>query len=544
MPTSTLYPELDVLIVGAGFAGLYQLYVLRPLGLHVKIFETAPDIGGVWYWNSYPGARVDTPGESYQFSLPAIWKDWLWTEAYPSSSSMHSYFHHVDKILDLKKDIELNTRVKSAEWNAGDKKWTITTADGRIVRTKYFIICTGVNTKPHIPDYEGLDTFKGVWHHTSRWPRDGLDLEGKRIAVVGTGASGVQVSQEAAAVASKLTVFQRTANPCLPMRQCRINTCPLEREEHNKLKEDLYPIMFRRMLQTPGGLVYMNVPETTFSVTPEERRLFYEKLYAQGGVALWLWNYSDVLIDKAANAEVYAFWRKKTQARIKNPKVAEKVAPLVPPNAFGTKRISLERGYYEIFNQENVELVDLTENPIVRITENGLLTKDGIEHAVDVLVMATGFDSVTGSITAIDIKGIDGVTIRETWSKGPHTHLGVASSKFPNMFFTTGPQSPGALTNGPTCAEIQGDWLRDLIKYAEAKQIQYIEARPESEQNWRQLVAAINSMTLFAESKSWYNGANIPNKPFEPLTFIGGIPMYMQKCSEEAEQDYSGFLMA
>ncbi|KAJ3797588.1 cyclohexanone monooxygenase [Lentinula aff. detonsa] len=536
--------ELDVLIVGAGFSGLYQLYTLRPLGLRVKIFEAASDIGGVWHWNCYPGARVDTNSESYQYSLSSIWKDWHWNEKFPGQNEMQKYFHHVDEKLDLKKDICLNTPVKSAKWQECEKSWIITIDNGSVVRTRFFIICAGVNTEPLVPKYEGLDTFKGVWHHTARWPRDGLDLTGKRVAVIGTGASGVQVAQEAAACASKLTVFQRTANPCLPMRQQKINTCIAELENHKKLKEELYPIMFRRMLQTPGGLAYMSVPQTTFSVTAEERRLFYEQLYAQGGVALWLWGYSDALTDKAANDEVYAFWRRKTLARIKDPKLGEKLAPEHPENAFGVKRISLEQNFYEIFNQDNVELLDLTENPIERINEAGIVTKDGTEHAVDVLVMATGFDSISGSITAINIEGKNGVTIQEKWLKGTHTYLGVASSDFPNMFFTNGPQAPSGLCNGPTCAEIQGDWLTELMKYAQAKHIEYIEARPEAEEGWRQLVLGINSMTLFANAKSWYNGANIENKPFEPLNFIGGVPLYMQRCKEVAEHDYEGFSLS
>ncbi|KAF8829461.1 hypothetical protein HHX47_DHR3000961 [Lentinula edodes] len=538
------YTELDVLIIGAGFSGLYQLYTLRPLGLRVKIFEAAPDIGGVWYWNCYPGARVDTGSECYQFSLSSLWKDWNWTEMFPGQNEMQKYFHHVDEKLDLKKDICLNTRVRSAEWQECEKKWIITTEDGTIVRTRFFFICAGVNTEPLIPKFEGLDTFKGVWHHTARWPRNGLDLIGKRVAVIGTGASGVQVSQEAAACASKLTIFQRTANPCLPMRQRKIYTCTAELESNKKRKEDLYPAMFRRMLQTPGGLAYTSVPQTTFSVTPEERHLFYEQLYAQGGVGLWLCGYSDALTDRKANDEVYAFWRRKTLRRIKDPKVAEKLAPEHPENAFGVKRISLEQNFYEIFNQDNVELVDLSENPIERISEDGIITKDGTEHLIDVLVMATGFDSISGSITAIDIKGKNGVTIQEKWSQGTHTYLGVASSDFPNMFFTNGPQAPSGLCNGPTCAEIHGEWLANLMKYAQTKHIERIETCPEAEEGWRQLVFGINAMTLFATGKSWYNGANIENKPFEPLSFVGGVPLYMQKCQEVAEHNYEGFVLS
>ncbi|KAE9403336.1 cyclohexanone monooxygenase [Gymnopus androsaceus JB14] len=544
MPSaSPFYAELDILIIGAGFSGLYSLHTLRPLGLKVKVLEAGSDIGGVWYWNRYPGARVDTSSECYQFSLSSIWKDWHWNEKFPGQSSMHSYFHHVDKTLDLKKDIWLNTRVKSAEWEDCEKKWIIITEDGKVVRTRFFIICAGVNTEPYIPKFDGMETFKGVWHHTARWPRNGLNLTGKRVAVVGTGASGVQVAQEAAACASKLTIFQRTSNPCLPMRQQKINTCAAELEEHRKLKAELYPVMFRRMLQTPGGLAYMSVPQATFSVTPEERRLFYEQLYAMGGVALWLWGYSDALTNRAANDEVYAFWRSKTLSRIKDPKVAEKLAPAVPPNAFGAKRISLEQNFYEIFNQDNVELVDLTEIPIERITESGIVTKDGVEHEIDVLVMATGFDSITGSITSIDIKGKEGISVREKWSKATYTYLGLATSGFPNMFFANGPQAPTGLCNGPTCAELQGDWLADLMKYAQSNQIDYIEARPEAEEAWRQLVVGINSMTLFAESKSWYNGANIPGKPFDPLSFVGGVPFYMEKCKEAAEKNYEGFML-
>ncbi|KAG6902020.1 hypothetical protein C0995_005353, partial [Termitomyces sp. Mi166 len=444
----TEHQNLDVLVVGAGFSGVYHLYKLRKAGFSVKVFEAGSGLGGVWYWNRYPGLHVDSDFSIYQFSLEEIWRDWNWTEKYPGRQEMIEYFDYVDKKLDLSRDISFNTRVTSASFNTTTNRWSVFTDTGVTVNPHFLILCTGFASKPLFPDIPGLDTFQGAVHHTSLWPEFGLDITEKRIGVIGTGCSGVQVIQEVGPIAAHLTVFQRTPNHAVPM----MNQRPLSAATQIKMKEEMYPILFKYRQQTFGGFEFDRMPRGVFDLSPEERYLLFDDLWSKGGLRFVHGSCNDILTNEKANAEVYSFWRKRVLERVRDPEMQRKLAPEKPLHPFGAKRISLEESYYEVFNQPNVVLVDVNENPIIEVTAKGVKTRDGVVHELDVLVLATGFDALTGSISQIDIKGTDGISIGDKWKKGLSTYLGLAVEGYPNMFIPYGPQGPTAFCNGPTCA--------------------------------------------------------------------------------------------
>ncbi|KAG5351795.1 Cyclopentanone 1,2-monooxygenase [Termitomyces sp. T112] len=533
----TGHQDLDVLVVGAGFSGVYQLHKLRKAGFSVKLFEAGSGLGGVWYWNCYPGLRVDSDFSIYQFSLEEIWRDWNWTEKYPSRQELIAYFNYVDKKLDLSRDISFNTRVTSASFDTITNRWSVFTETGATANPHFLILCTGFATKPLFPDIPGLNTFQGAMHHTSLWPQAGLDIAGKRIGVIGTGASGVQVIQAAGPVASHLTIFQRTPNLAVPM----MNERPLSAATLTKMKEEMYPIVFKRRQQTFGGFQFDRIPRGVFDMSPEERYLLFDDLWFKGGLCFIHGSCNDILTDEKANAEVYAFWRKRVLKRVRDPGMRHKLAPEKQLHPFGAKRISLETSYYEVFNQPNVTLVDLNENPIVEVTPRGLKTQDGIVHELDVLALATGFDAMTGGITRIDIKNTDGITIGDMWKRELSTYLGLTVTGYPNMFTPFGPQGPAAFCNGPTCAEIQGDWIVNCLTYLRRHDYTRIEATQEASAAWVQRVAAIFSKGLLGRAKSFYTGANVPGKRVEPLNFTGGLPLYNTLIQESARGGYTGF---
>jgi cyclohexanone monooxygenase len=538
-PTSD---ELDVLVVGAGFAGLYQLDRLRNLGYSVTVFEAGSDLGGVWYWNCYPGARVDTWAPLYQFSREDLWRDFDFTELYPGWDEVRRYFRHVDRKLELSKDIRFSTRVVGAEFDEERRQWEVRARDERTgetssVRARYLVLCTGFGSKPYVPEIRGLDTFTGECHHTARWPQGGLDVTGKRVGVIGTGASGVQVIQESAPDAAHLTVFQRTPNLALPMRQQQLD------EAANRAMKETYPERFAMRATTFAGFDYDFQDKGALEVSDEERTAVYEKLWETGGFVSWLGTFNDIFFNAEANATAYAFWRDKVRARITDPATAEKLAPTVAQHPFGVKRPSLEQRYYEVYNQDNVDLVDLQDTPIERVTATGVVTADGREHALDVLVLATGFDAVTGGITAIDICSTKGESFADVFAAGTRTHLGTATAGFPNLLYVYGPQSPSAFCNGPTCAELQGDWVVQCLEHMRKNGLTRIEATPEAEEAWGEHVAELTADTLFPFAKSWYMGDNVPGKKRELLAYPGGLPTYLQKCAEAAERGYEGFVL-
>jgi cyclohexanone monooxygenase len=527
--------ELDVLVIGGGFAGIYQLDRLRSLGRKVKVFEAGSELGGIWYWNCYPGARVDTEGAIYQFSRDDLWKDWEYTELYPGWNEVREYFAHLDRKLDISKDVRFNTRVTAADFDSDRNQWVVRASGGTTVRCTYLVPCLGFAAKPYIPPIPGLDTFTGASHHTGLWPQEGLDLTGRRVAVIGTGASGIQVVQEAARDAAELTVFQRTPNLALPMRQRK-----LTRADQAAIKAEL-PDRFAQRGTTFAGFDFDFDPRNAVDLTPEERTAGYERLWQTGGFRFWLAVFQDTLFDPKSNDYAYAFWRDKVRARINDPVLAEKLAPATPPHPFGVKRPSLEQNYYEAYNHDNVTLVDLTETSIQSVTEHGILTADGVEREFDVIVLATGFDSVSGGLTRMDIRGTDGSLLRDKWASGVRTHLGVATAGFPNMLFVYGPQSPSGFCNGPTCAEIQGEMIVETIEHLLSNGGPRFEATPEAEEEWTRHVAELVAPTLFGRAKSWYMGANIPGKPIQMLNYPGGLALYRQKYAELRANEYAGF---
>ena len=528
--------DRDVVIVGAGFAGVYQLHHLRRLGLSVELIEAGAGLGGIWHWNCYPGARVDSHVPLYEFSAEEIWRDWYWQERFPDWSELRRYFEHVDRVWDISRDVRFGTRVEGARWDEGARVWHLVTSDGDHVSARFVVLCTGFAAKPYIPDFPGLADFRGPCYHTARWPQEGLDLAGMRVGVVGTGASGVQVIQEAGAVAERVVVFQRTPILALAMQQRR-----LTRKEQDAAKPT-YPEVFLRRRATNSGFDFEGAGDSTFGVDDAERRAIYERLWEQGGFSFWAGGFSDLLLDERANRVAYDFWREKVHARVHDPRTVELLAPAEPPHPFGVKRPSLEQTYYDVYNQDNVKLVDLRSTPIARVTATGIETS--AEHVdLDVLVLATGFDAVTGGLTSIDLRGTTGETLAAHWSGGVRTHLGVASHGFPNLLYVYGPQSPSGFCNGPTCAEAQGDWIIELVRDLSARGITRIEATPEAEETWRHQVETIASMTLFPRADSWYMGANIPGKRREMLNWPGGLQLYLTACQMSAAAGYAGFVL-
>lgn len=530
-------PTYDVVIVGAGFSGLYQLHKLRELGFSVRLLDAGHGLGGIWHWNCYPGARVDTHVPIYGYSDESLWREWNWSERYPGWEELRHYFDFVDEKWDLKRDIQFRSCVTAAIYDECENSWTLSVNDETTVKARFVTLATGSSSPPYVPKIEGAETFLGQKHHTALWPQKGLSLEGKRVAVIGTGASGVQVVQEAAKVARHVTVFQRTPNTCLPMNQTKFD--PAMQEE---MKRD-YPARFERRRETFSGFDFDFIPTAAQHVSREERLTVWDALWNDGGFSFWLSNFNDIFANDEINLEVYQYWRDKVRARIKDPKVAELLAPTVPVHPFGVKRCSLENGYFEAFNQENVTLVDMRRTPVERITPRGIRTTEG-EHDVDVIVFATGFDAVSGAITHMDIRGVDGVTINDYWKDGLRTQLGLGSAGFPNLFFLYGPQSPTGFWNGPSSAEYQGDVLIELLKYLRENGYTRCESTKEADLAWAQLVDDIVQESLIPKADSWYMGANIPGKKRESLNFTGGVPLYLQKCRESADSGYGGFVLS
>ncbi|KAJ3900725.1 cyclohexanone monooxygenase [Lentinula edodes] len=526
----------DVIIIGAGFAGVHQLLNVRKLGLTVKILEAGHGLAGTWYWNRYPGARVDSPMPLYQFSDPEIWQGWTFTEKYPDGREIQAYFQYVDKKFDISRDVLFNSRVVSAHWDDSADRWNLTTEDGEVFRGQFLSLCTGIGSKYYIPEFKGLSTFKGEMYHTARWPET-HDYKGKRVGVIGTGATGVQVIQEIAPVVAHLTVFQRTPNMTLPMRQRK-----LDPDEEDKLKKELYAVSFGRRHQTFTGLHFDINPKLMFDATPEERTLFFEEHWEKGGFHFWMGSYADLLLNPKANDEAYGFWRKKVRERIPDPELQEKLAPIQPPHPFGVRRPSLEQSYYEVYSQPNVQLVDVNKTAIEEITPKGLKTSDGVEHELDVLILATGFDMVTGGITSIDIRGQDGISIKEKWADGVKSYLGVASATYPNMFWIYGPQSPSSFSNGPSTIELTSDWIIQCIKHMKENNISSIVPTEEAQHAYSELVDQLGAAALWSEAKtSWYMGKNIEGKKAQMLQFSGGIPAYAKLCNDSAAAGYRGF---
>lgn len=528
---------LDVLVIGGGFSGLYQLDRLRDRGFTVKVWDAAGDFGGIWWWNCYPGARTDSTGQIYQFSHKELWKEHDFPELYPDHSAVRRYFEYVDAKLDLRKDIEFNTFASSAVWDEGSRTWTVTSSDGRVQQAGQVIVATGFGSKPLYPTIKGLENFAGECHHTARWPQEDLDMTGKKVVVLGTGASGVQVVQEAAAVADELTVFQRTPNLALPMQQRS-----LSHEDNEEFRKEL-PERFETRYKAFAGFDFDFLPQNALDYAEPVRNEVYEHMWNQGGFALWVGNFQDILGDEEANKTFYDFWRTKVHERVKDPETAELLAPATPPHPYGTKRPSLEQNYFDVFNQDNVRLIDHNAEPILEVVPEGVVTENGLIEA-DVFVLATGFDNNRGGIMAIDIEGRDGAKLAEKWSGKVDTHMGLTSHGFPNLLFLYGPQSPSGFCNGPTSAEGQGELVVDFLTWVNEQGYSRFENTREVEQEWTTHLDGLFEESLFPKARSWYWGANVPGKPRQMLNYCGGLPLYFEKWNEAKDAGYSGFEFA
>ncbi|KAI1936972.1 hypothetical protein LOZ12_005217 [Ophidiomyces ophidiicola] len=530
-------PQYDVLIVGAGFSGIYTLHMLRNAGVKCKVYEAGADIGGIWYWNAYPGCRVDSEVPVYEYSAPELWKDWTWTEKYPGRAELRRYFDHVDKVWEIKKDVEFNVRVIGGQFDVTNNIWKIETDDGRTTTCRFFIPATGFAGIKYIPNIKGIESFKGEMHHPWSWPREGVDVKGKRVGVIGTGASGVQIIQEIADEVEELLVFQRTPNLALPMRQSKL--VPEEQE----IKKPEYPQFYETRITTFGGMKYDFKTKKTADDTPEEREAFFEGMWERGGFEYWLAGYKDTLLDPEANRHAYDFWAKKTRERINDPQKRDFLAPLEPIHPFGTKRPALEQHYYEVFNKPNVYLINLRKNGIEEIKPDGILLSDGSFHRLDVIAMATGYDSITGALTNMGLRDIHGTPLADGWKGSTMSYLGMCRHGYPNMFYMYGPNAPTSFSNGPTTAEVQGNWIASIIQTLQEKGIRYIEAKAEAEVEWKTFIDRANDRTLFPLTDSYYMGANIPGKKREQLNWVSGLPAYLSECNE-ALQDWDKFVTA
>lgn len=528
----------DVVIVGAGFSGVYQLWKLRERGFNVVLLEASDDFGGTWNNNRYPGARVDSDAPIYQFSDPELWKDWNYDERFPDHHQLRKYFKYVDSKLDLRKDAQFNTKILEADWDEPSRTWSLKTDTGQVFKCHYAVFATGSTFQPYVPDFAGMDDFGGSIAHAGRWDED-LDYANKRVAVIGTGASGVQIIQEMGTTASHLTVFQRTPNLSLPMQQEKWD------EKVNADQKQNYAEWFEIWGDTFGGFHYDFDPRSAKDVTEDERLEFYEQRWQAGGFQFWLGGFSDYLFDMESNRLAYDFWRDKIRAKIKDPVKRDLLAPMEPPHPFGTKRPCLHQNYYDVLNQDNVDIVAVGENPIETFTPKGIRTADGVEHEFDIVVLATGYDTNTGALTKIDVRGTDGSTLRDKWVDGVDVYLGSATNGYPNMLFLYGPQSPAAFMNGPASAELQGDRVIKLLEHLRDRgDVARIESTKEADRGWTAQIKEIDDMALFKHAKSWYNASNIPGKHSQMLQFPGGVPAYFNGWDTEEESGYTkGFVI-
>ncbi|QIK05015.1 NAD(P)/FAD-dependent oxidoreductase [Streptomyces sp. ID38640] len=535
-PSPSAAPQLDAVIVGAGFSGLYQLYRLRELGLRTRVLEACDDIGGTWYRNRYPGARCDVESTAYSFSFsPELDQEWEWSERYATQPELLRYLHHVADRFDLRKDITLRTRVTGAVYDEDGHTWQVTTDTGETITTRFVVLATGCMSAVKEPDIPGAGTFAGRALHTADWPHEDVDLTGRRVAVIGTGCSGIQAIPLLAEQAAELTVFQRTPVYALPARNR-----PLSAAETAELKAR-YPEFRAAQRRSKGGTLFEPPTRSALEVDEAERRATYEEGWDSGVLSGLLRTYTDILVDRAANETVAEFVRSKIRSIVTDPETAETLSPRTFP--FGTKRPCLDTGYYATYNKPHVRVVDLTKTPIVEITPRGIRTSDR-EHAVDVIAFATGFDALTGSQVAMDIVGKGGITLREKWADGPRNHLGLLSAGFPNLFTVIGPLSPSVLSNAVVAIEQHVEWITDCIAHLRRRGITEIDATPRAEADWCTHVADLAAQTLYPSVDSWYMGANVPGKPRVFLAYTGGLERYRAECAAAADDGYRAFALS
>jgi cyclohexanone monooxygenase len=526
----------DVIVVGAGFAGMYLLHRMRSLGLSTRVFERGTGVGGTWYWNRYPGARCDIESMQYSYSFSnELQQEWEWTERFAAQPEILKYANHVADRFNLRPDIQFNTSVTSTKFDEAAQRWTVTTDDGKRYSAQFVIMATGSLSNARTPDIKGLASFKGKTYHTGQWPHEGVDFTGLRVGIVGTGSSAIQSIPVIAAQAKHLTVFQRTPNYSIPARNH-----PLTPDYQQDWKSD-YPERRRKAREETRNGVYGKLPDKgALEDTEAARRQAYDEEWKQGGLH-FMATYNDLALNKASNDTAAEYVREKIGQVVKDPKVAKLLQPTTYP--IGTKRICLDIDYFETFNRDNVTLVDIREAPIEEITPNGLKT-GGKEYEFDAIVFATGFDAMTGSFAKVDIRGRGDVTLKQKWAEGPKTYLGLMVTGFPNLFFITGPGSPSVLSNMIVSIEQHVDWITECLTHMRKKGIGVIEATQKAEDNWVAHVNEVAYKTLFPTANSWYMGANIPGKPRVFMPYIGGVQVYREICNDVVANGYRGFALS
>jgi cyclohexanone monooxygenase len=524
---------VDAVVIGAGFAGLYMVHRLREMGLSVQGLEAGRGVGGTWYWNRYPGARCDSETMYYSYSfLPELEQEWPLRERYPGQPEILRYLNQVADRLDVRKEFLFDSRVASITFDEPTGRWTVSTTNGVSVSATYVVTAVGCLSAANTPALPGRDSFTGETYHTGQWPHEPVNFSGKRVGIIGTGASGIQAIPVIAAEADHLTVFQRTPQFTIPAKNGRLDPRFVDMWRAN------YREWRRRGAHSVGGYPFGATDRSALDASPEERQAALQRCWDQGGFLFLFGTFGDFMIDDDANRIVADFIRSKIDEIVQDPAVADMLKPYSFP--FGTKRPPLDTNYYETFNRPNVTLVDLRRTPIEEVTATGLRTS-AAEYPLDVLVYATGFDALTGPLVAMDLRGRGGRSLAEAWAEGPRTYLGLAVPGFPNLFTITGPGSPSVLSNMPVSIEQHVDWIAECIDYVRANGISFIEATEEATAEWTDHVQEVANQTLYPKAASWYMGANIPGKPRLFLPYVGGVGVYRQKCDEVASNHYEGF---
>ena len=524
--------DVDVVVVGAGFSGLYLLYRLRKAGFSTRVFERGGDVGGTWYWNRYPGARCDVESLQYSYSFDEqLQQDWHWPEKFSAQPDILAYANHVADRFNLKKDIEFNTEVKASWFDENLKTWKITTNTGEEINAQYFIMATGCISTTQIPNIKGLSDYVGDTFHTGDWPHEEVDFSGQSIAVIGTGSSGIQSIPVLAKQAKKLTVFQRTPNYSIPSQNEPMT------KKYERSWKDVYSERRKEMRYSAHGSLKDLNDVPALSVDEDQRQELYTKRWAIGGTG-FLGSFNDLLTNADANYTAAEYVRQQIKRVVKDKETAEILCPRSYP--IGTKRICIDTGYFETYNRENVKLVDISKKPIQRLVTDGIIVDDQL-YPFDSIIFATGFDAMTGSIFNVDIKGRDGLALKEKWNAGPKTYLGLMSASFPNLFMITGPGSPSVKSNMIMSIEQHVDLVIETLLSMRRKGLSVVEPELEAENKWVDHVQEVANKTLFPQANSWYMGANIPGKPRLFMPYIGGVGAYREICEEIVANNYRGF---
>jgi len=523
----------DAIVVGAGFAGLYMLHRLREAGLSVLVYEAAKGVGGVWHWNTYPGARCDTDSIYYNYTFSEeLYQEWTWSERYASQPEILRYLNYVADKFELREDIQFETRVSAAHFDDSINQWDVYLDDGSNVTSKYFITGVGVLSTLNIPDFKGKDSFKGQAFHTADWPED-LELKGKNVGVIGTGSSGVQSIPEIAKEAGHLTIFQRSGQYTAPA-----NNYSYDEEDVKEIKGN-FKAMRAKMLTTYDGIPIDRPDRSVLDHTPEQQNQVFKEAWNKGGVPYLLATYNDLKTNEESNEAMADFVRNKIYGLVEDQELAEKLQPL---DYFGTKRPISHIGFYDALERDNVTFLNMDEAHIEEITPNGVKTPEA-EYDLDIIIYATGFDAITGSLFKIDLRGKDGISLKEKWDNGKKTktYLGLSTAGFPNLFIITGPESPSVTTNMPMAIEQHVNWITDCINYLEENNVQAIEATTEAEDAWSKSVSDVANKTLFVKTKSWYTGGNIDGESLRFPIYLGGMPKYGKIIDHVAKNSYEGF---